>query len=94
MTTTRTIVSAVDPFMAEGDFRVNLKVWFEELDGPVDFVAHPMDTEAHGRELWVRALAGEYGPVRVLRLEELPKDMALALLSERGRAGLIDDRKS
>ena len=63
MITTRTIVSAIDPHRSSDDYRVFLKVWFEELSEPVPFLADPFDCEVHGRELWIRAMAGEYGPV-------------------------------
>ncbi len=39
-----------------------LTVDFEGL-GPIPFSATPDDTEAHGRDLYARALAGEFGPV-------------------------------
>lgn len=66
MTTRRTIISAVDPVRISDDCRVYLKVWFEELDQPVLFVADPFDCERHGKELWIRAMAGEYGPVTII----------------------------
>lgn len=46
--------------------RVNMMVMFEELAeryGPVPFTACPNDTEAHGRALYERALAGEFGEI-------------------------------
>lgn len=64
------IISALNPQRFKDDFNVILKVWFAELNGPVDFVASPLDVEAHGKELWIRAMAGEYGPVEIL---ERPK---------------------
>lgn len=71
MTWKRTIVSATDPVRTEGSPRVLLKVWFAELDEPVMFVACPLDCEPHGRELWIRAMAGEYGPVQMRDVPEL-----------------------
>jgi hypothetical protein len=65
---TRTIISAVEPVRIRGDYTVRLKVWFEELDQPVIFIANPFDCELHGRELWIRAMAGEYGPVELVEL--------------------------
>lgn len=76
MTDTLTIVSALNPVRVEGDYNVILKVWFEELDGPVEFIASPLDVERHGKELWIRAMAGEYGPVEMInpeQLSQLPK---------------------
>jgi hypothetical protein len=83
MTNIRTIIAAVDPYMAEDDHRVHLKVWFEELPEPVHFTADPGDCEPHGRELWIRALAGEYGTVRVLQFDKLPVEVAGMLTLER-----------
>jgi len=66
MTNVRTIISAVDPVRRHGEYTVQLKVWFQELDEPVIFIANPFDCELHGRELWIRAMAGEYGPVKLV----------------------------
>lgn len=71
MNWTRTIISACDPVRISDDCAVYLKVWFEEIDGPVPFKADPMDTERHGKELWIRAMAGEYGPVILLDRKEI-----------------------
>lgn len=60
------IVSAINPVRFSDDCAVWLKVWFEELDEPVLFVADPFDCERHGKELWIRAMAGEYGSVMVV----------------------------
>lgn len=39
-----------------------------EIDHPdygwIPFAAHPLDVEPHGRELYARAVAGEFGPVQ------------------------------
>lgn len=67
MTWKRTIVAATEPRrLADSYTEVRLKVWFEELDEPVDFIATPFDCERHGKELWIRAMAGEYGPIEVV----------------------------
>lgn len=43
---------------------INLMVEFSHLPGgAVPFSASPDDPEAHGRELFARAKAGEYGPI-------------------------------
>jgi len=70
----RTIVSAANPRRVRGSHIVLLKVWFAELpDEPLEpFIASPLDCEAHGRELWIRAMAGEYGPVTMIDPPELP----------------------
>jgi hypothetical protein len=64
--TTRTIVSALYPVKYWWDLPISLKVWFEELDGPIMFLADPFDCERHGKELWFRAMAGEYGTMTLV----------------------------
>lgn len=67
MTNTRTIISAMNPMMREGDYTaIILTVWFEELDSAVQFLATLFDIERHGKELWLRAMAGEFGPITVI----------------------------
>lgn len=36
---------------------------FEEVGEPLLFHAVPDDPEAHGRALWARLIAGEFGPI-------------------------------
>ena len=61
------VISAANPVRYEGHCEVWLKVWFEEFDEPFDpYCATPLDCEVHVKELWIRAMAGEYGPVKVL----------------------------
>jgi len=73
----RTIVSAMNPFRYEDSYtEIFLTVWFEELDGPVDFSASPFDCERHGKELWIRAMAGEFGPIDV-REDQSPVKLLL-----------------
>lgn len=63
----RTVISAVDPFRyRDSCTEIFLKVWFAELSEPVDFIASPFDTERHGKELWIRAMAQEFGPINVI----------------------------
>lgn len=62
----RTIVSATDPVFTEADrSAVRLMVLFEEFKeaGPVPFIAHRRDSENHGRELYQRAVDGEFGEI-------------------------------
>lgn len=40
-----------------------MQVLFEHLPSPVQFIARPDDTEAHGRQLYQRALDGDFGPI-------------------------------
>lgn len=61
------IVAATDPVRYKGHCEVWLKVWFEEFDGPFEaYCASPLDVELHGKQLWIRAMAGEYGPVKLI----------------------------
>lgn len=63
----RTIISALYPRRYQDSYtEVYLTAWFEELDGPVEFLASPFDCERHGKELWIRSMAGEYGPIEVI----------------------------
>lgn len=85
----RTIVSAMSPRRRPNDCAVLLKVWFEELEYPVWFVADPFDCERHGKELWIRAMAGEFGPVMIDETtsapELLPAPMLLLAPPSQGR---------
>lgn len=45
-----------------GPEALDMTVDFEDI-GPVPFTAHPGDCEEHGRELYARAVAGEFGPI-------------------------------
>lgn len=72
MTFQRTIISAMNPSRYVDDYtEIFLIVWFEELDGPISFVASPFDCERHGKELWIRAMAGEFGPIEVLPMPDV-----------------------
>lgn len=55
------IISAHSPRHTDGD-GIELTVLFDGL-GELPFLALPDDGEAHGRELYTRAVAGEFGPV-------------------------------
>lgn len=59
-----TIEYAKNPFYGneEGTF-INLTVKFQEFDDELPFGASPNDSEEHGRELFSRAKAGEFGEV-------------------------------
>lgn len=45
-----------------GNKAVDMVVDFEGI-GPVPFTAAPDDCEEHGRELYARAVAGDFGPI-------------------------------
>lgn len=62
----RNVISATNPRRFRDSYtEIVLKVWFEE-GGPFEFIASPFDTERHGKALWIRAMAGEFGPIEVL----------------------------
>lgn len=59
------IVSVRDPRWAdENCTTISLLVKFDTLDREAEFFAMPNDVEAHGRELLVRAMNGEFGPIK------------------------------
>lgn len=59
----RTIISAASPQWANVEqTRINLMVNFVEV-GEVPFTASSNDTEAHGVELYNRAVAGDFGSI-------------------------------
>lgn len=61
------IVSATNPRrMAGDDTSITLDVLFSHLPERVPFTAKADDSERHGRELYVRAVRGEYGEIEVL----------------------------
>ena len=73
----RTIISAMHPRRYRDSFtEIIMWVWFEELDGPLPVCATPFDCERHSKELWIRAMAGEYGPIEVM--PESPPMLSLA----------------
>ena len=61
------IISATDPkYLEDGlPWEISLRVWFWEFGDKHSclFVATPFDSEPHGKELWIRAMAGEYGEI-------------------------------
>ena len=82
MSETRTIVSASNPMRYQGIYTdVWLTVWFEEfVDEPIhDFCATIFDCERHGKELWIRAMAGEYGVIEVIPMPPRIEGMVLVL---------------
>jgi len=60
-----TIVDARNPKWAHPDHnKIDLEVNFEELpEEYIPFTADPTDEVAHGRELYTRAAAGEFGEI-------------------------------
>lgn len=56
------ITRAHTPRATAGD-AILLTVLFAEIGTEIEFAASPDDTEAHGRDLYARALVGEYGDI-------------------------------
>lgn len=58
------LISATNPAWANrSQTLVNLTVRFEEIDEDLPFTANPNDVEAHGRDIYARAIAGEFGAI-------------------------------
>ena len=58
------IISASNPiFINDEHTLIHLDVQFEEFKELLPFGASPTDCEDHGRELFERAMAGEFGPI-------------------------------
>lgn len=47
----------------DADGTITLLIKFSHLPDPIQFTASPDDAEAHGRDIYARALAGEFGEV-------------------------------
>lgn len=57
-------ISATNPVYATADnSQIALDVQFDTFPSPIPFVACPKDVEAHGRDVYARAIAGEFGPI-------------------------------
>ncbi|MFK0666379.1 tail fiber assembly protein [Aeromonas salmonicida] len=50
----------------EQDNELNMEVLFAHLPAFVPFTARRNDCEEHGRELYSRAMFGEFGPIKVI----------------------------
>ncbi len=58
------LISASNPvFSNVTGSQINLDVQFEEFSTPIPFTACPDDVEPHGKEIFAKALAGEFGIV-------------------------------
>lgn len=42
---------------------ITMEVKFDAFNSPVPFLASHLDVESHGRELFGRATAGDFGPI-------------------------------
>lgn len=86
---------------------ITLDVRFAHLPEPVQFTARKDDPEEHGRELYSRAVFGEFGEIKVLtpsppteaeqqaRLTALLKQAAsfMAPLEDADKLGIISERE-
>lgn len=57
---------------------INLFVQFEEFEEELPFAANPKDPEAHGREIFQRAIDGEFGEIAPYIEPEKPPEQLLA----------------
>ena len=61
------VISAANPRHLETDTdSITLDVLFSHLSKSMPFTARKDDTEEHGRELYSRAVFGEFGPIEVI----------------------------
>jgi hypothetical protein len=59
-----TIVSITNPQWANAEHTaINVTARFSEINEDLPFTAIPNDTEAHGREIFTRTSAGEFGSI-------------------------------
>ncbi|WP_421320512.1 tail fiber assembly protein [Aeromonas veronii] len=76
------IIHAENPRQFDGDSEtITLDVLFSHLPDAIQFAARKDDHEQHGRELYVRAVFGEYGPIEVITPPP-PETELLARLDE------------
>ncbi|MGY4041057.1 tail fiber assembly protein [Aeromonas hydrophila] len=78
------IISAAHPrHLANDAETITLDVLFAHLTEPVPFTARKDDTEPHGRELYSRAIFGEFGPIDVIPAAPPGETKQQAILAER-----------
>lgn len=83
--------SASNPkWVDEAHTSINLTVNFEEI-GTVPFTATPNDTEEHGRDIYAKAVAGEFG---VISEWTPPTTDELAQQARWKRSGLLQELDS
>jgi hypothetical protein len=102
------VISAERPRHYAGDpASITLDVRFAHLPDPVQFAARKDDTEEHGRELYSRAVFGEFGDIEVIpvpppteaeqqaRLNTLLKQAAAAMapLEDAEKLGILSDEE-
>jgi hypothetical protein len=78
------VISAKRPRHLAGDTEtITLDVLFGHLPEPVPFSASKDDPEEHGRELYSRAVFGEFGPIEVITPPPPTEPEQQARLNER-----------
>ncbi|HDX8597139.1 TPA: tail fiber assembly protein [Aeromonas dhakensis] len=102
------VITAANPRHFAGDQEsITLDVRFSHLEEVVEFTARRDDAERHGRELYSRAVFGEFGEVKVItppppteaellaRLDEALKRAAavMAPLEDADKLGIISERE-
>ena len=103
------VINAARPrhYAGEPD-SITLDVLFAHLPEPVQFAARRDDPEEHGRELYIRAMFGEFGDIEVIplpppteaeqqaRLNTLLKQAAAAMasLEDAEKIGIITDNEA
>lgn len=78
------VISAknVTRYIGEPDV-LNMDVLFNHLEGFVQFSAKKDDSEIHGRELYVRAVFGEFGTITELELPAPSEEMQREILANK-----------
>lgn len=102
------VITAANPRHFAGDQdAITLDVRFSHLEEVVEFTARRDDAERHGRELYSRAVFGEFGEIRVItppppteaelqaRLDEALKRAAaiMAPLEDADKLGIISEHE-
>jgi hypothetical protein len=69
------LVYAKDPVWANrSKTLINVTARFEEIEEDLPFTANPDDTEEHGRDIYAKALEGEFGEVAPFDPPQVPLD--------------------
>ncbi|MGL4887809.1 tail fiber assembly protein [Aeromonas veronii] len=102
------VITAANPRHLAGDQEsITLDVRFSHLEEVVEFTARRDDAERHGREIYSRAVFGEFGEIKVItppppteaellaRLDEALKRAAavMAPLEDADKLGIISERE-
>ena len=74
------IIEAKRPKYTESG--IDIEVLFSEIGEWINFHATEHDTEEHGRELYQRAIDGDFGPVRAYETPALTKEQLIPIAQE------------